>query len=133
MLLGEREKAAEYAEIFYRELEREYSYNSEMSAVEQYLDHINGWSENAFYLAQCEIARGNLEEAERYLQWMKAKPMCVKCSHNACLEVFELQGYLCEERGERERALENYRRALELYKGSLNLRYRIRALEGKTG
>ena len=100
--------------------------------MEQYLDHINSWSENAFYLAQCEIARGNLEEAERYLQWMKAKPMCVKCSQSACLEVFELQGYLCEVRGERERALENYRRALELYKGSLDLRYRIKVLEGKT-
>lgn len=133
VMLGEREKAAEYAEIFYRELEREYSYNSEASAVEQYLDHINSWSENAFNLALCEIARGNLEEAERYLQWMKAKPMCVKCSQSACLEIFELQGYLCEVRGERERALENYRRALELYKGSLNLRYRIKVLEGKTG
>lgn len=127
--LGEGEKAAEYAELFYRELEREYSYNPERSAVEQYLDHINSWSENAFHLAQCEIARGNLEEAERYLQWMKAKPMCVKCSQSACLEVFELQGYICEARGERERALESYRRALELYRGSLDIRHRIRMLE----
>lgn len=129
VMLKDRENAARYAEMFYHELEKTYSYNREQSAAAQYLDDIHGWSENACNLAQCEIARGNLDEAERYLQWIKSKPLCAKCSHSACVEMFELQGYLCEVRGEREQALENYRRAQELYRGSLLRRYRIQVLE----
>lgn len=131
VLLGQRESAAEYAEIFCRELEKECSRDPEKSAVEQYLDDINSWSENAYNLALCEIARGNLIQAQGYLQWMKSKPLCAKCYQCVCQEVFELQGYLCEVRGERAQALANYRRVLELHQGSLYMRSRIRALEAQ--
>lgn len=128
-MLGDVESASVYAEEFYQEIEKEYSYNKELSAVEQYISDINAGVENAFELAKCEIARGNLDKAEEYLKWMKEQPMCRKCTKEACNNIIELQGYLYEARGEKEKAVECYRKALEIFKGDTDLKYRIKRLE----
>lgn len=130
-MLGDVENAAIYADEFYQEIEKEYSYNKELSAVEQYISDINAGVENAFELAKCEIARGNLEKAREYLDWMKTQPMCRKCTKEACNNIIELQGYLYEAQGEGEKALECYKKALKIFKGDVDLKYRIRRLERK--
>lgn len=128
-MLGDVESASAYVEEFYDEIEKEYSYCKELSAVEQYIHDINSGVENAFELAKCEIARGNLDKAEEYLKWMKAQPMCRKCTKEICNNIIELQGYLYEARGEKQKAVECYRKALEIFRGDTDLKYRIKRLE----
>ncbi len=128
-MLGDVESASAYVEEFYDEIEKEYSYCKELSAVEQYIHDINGGVENAFELAKCEIARGNLDKAEEYLKWMKAQPMCRKCTKEVCNNIIELQGYLYEARGEKQKAVECYKKALEIFRGDTDLKYRIKRLE----
>ncbi|MCM1057388.1 MAG: tetratricopeptide repeat protein [Firmicutes bacterium] len=131
-LLGDQEKASHYADEFYQEIEKAYNYNKEKSAVEQYLDDISAGVENAYQLAKCEIAKGNLEKAEEYLKWMCSRPMCSKCSHETCIRLPEIQGFLHEARGETEEALACYRRVLALFRADMDLIHRIQRLEEMT-
>ncbi|MCM1327317.1 MAG: tetratricopeptide repeat protein [Bacteroidales bacterium] len=128
-MLGDVESASAYVEEFYREIEKEYSYNKELSAVEQYINDINGGVENAYELAKCEIARGNLDKAEEYLKWMQGQPMCRKCTKEVCNNIMELQGHLYEARGEKQKAVECYKKSLAVFKANADLKYRIKRLE----
>ncbi|NLL80326.1 MAG: tetratricopeptide repeat protein [Clostridiales bacterium] len=134
-LSGDTKKAETYAALFQQELRKAYSYNLEKDAVAQYLDDAQENVENIFDLAQCLLGRGEIEEAEKYLDQMHRKGLCRKCSKRVCSEVLQLQGMICEEKGELEAAIEHYKKALAVDPSLRYCIYRIKKLEktSKTG
>lgn len=127
-LLGNTERASIYARMFQEELLKEYSYNQETDAMEQYLSDLQEGKENAYYLALSWLGLGELEEAEKILKMMQETGLCRKCSKKGCTELFELQGKIYEAKGERKAALESYQRALEIDPSLRESRYRVKRL-----
>lgn len=128
LLLGNAEKASTYAGMFQTELLNEYSYNQKMDAMEQYINDLQEGKENAYYLALSWLGLGELEEAEKILKMMRETGLCRKCTKKGCTELFELQGRICEAKGERKAAIESYQKALEIDPGLRESRYRIKRL-----
>lgn len=128
VLYGDKEMAVRYSEKFLQAILRVYSQDKERDAIEQYLDDTQSDVDHAFNLAEIYLAMGNITQAETCLHEMEKRKMCRKCSQRGCSEYLVLLGMILEEKGEAEKAAEQYEKALFINKALRYPRYRLKKL-----
>ena len=134
MLLGDQKQAATYATIFRFELQKKYQAEKDRDCVEQYMDDNQEDVENAFNMAQCYLAMGEMERAERCMHEMEKRRLCRKCSKNGCSEYFTLLGMILEEKGDTKQAIEQFEKALAADPSLRYPRYRLgKLIKGSKG
>lgn len=122
-----------YAKIYWRELENQYTYNPDVPADVQFMDHIYDAMENIQEIAKYWLYLGNTAKARELIQNFDGKAMCKYCIYRECSDYYYLLGNILEAEGNAREALEAYRKSLSISKTSVYCNYRIRKLEEALG
>lgn len=126
---GDASKVDEYARIYWEELEKEYSYNPDVPADVQYMDHIYDAPENTQEIAKYWLYKGDVQKARELMKNMSSDNLCKYCTYNECTDYLYVMGMILEAEGDIEGAVAMYRRVLKTNPSSQYSRYKIRKLD----